>query len=186
MEPPAVTRNRRPFLAPVWLTLLAVFLAFVVAFVIYRSATTTVVVLVSPIDKDAAGTIDDPPLSPDGELRAQRLAEMLGETTGVGRVDAVYVSATRRAQQEIAPLADRLNKKPEVIPQGDIGAIASRLTHGHDSQTVLYVGNSTTVTQLVHELSGLEVGPATQKDHDSMYVVSLPRYGQNSVLRLSY
>jgi phosphohistidine phosphatase SixA len=186
MEPPAVTRNRRPFLAPVWLTLLAVLFAFVVAFVIYRSATTTVVVLVSPIDKDAAGTIDDPPLSPDGELRAQRLAEMLGETTGVGRVDALYVSATRRAQQEIAPLADRLNKKPEVLPRGDAGAIASRLTHGHDSQTVLYVGNSTTVSQLVHELSGLESGPSTQKDHDSMYVVSLPRFGQTTVLRLSY
>lgn len=186
MEPPAVTRNRRPFLAPVWLTLLAVFFAFVVAFVIYRSATTTVVVLVSPIDKDAAGTIDDPPLSPDGELRAQRLSEMLGETTGVGRIDALYVSATRRAQQEIAPLADRLNKKPEVIPAGDIGAIAGHLTHGHDSQTVLYVGNSSTVTQLVHELSGLEVAASTQRDHDSMYVVSLPRYGQTSVLRLSY
>jgi hypothetical protein len=62
----------------------------------------------------------------------------------------------------------------------------SRLTHGHDSQTVLYVGNSSTVTQLVHELSGLEVGPGAQKDHDSMYVVSLPRYGQTSVLRMSY
>jgi phosphohistidine phosphatase SixA len=186
MEAPAVTRYRRPFLAPVWLTLLAVLFAIVVAFVIYRSATTTVVVLVSPIDKDAAGTIDDPPLSPDGELRAQRLAEMLGETTGVGRVDALYVSASRRAQQEITPLADRLNKKPEVIPAGDIGAIASHLTRGHDSQTVLYVGNSSTVTQLVHELTGLEVTAATQKDHDSMYVVSLPRYGQTNVLRLAY
>jgi len=186
MEPPAVTRNRRPFLAPVWLTLLAVLFAFVVAFAVYRSATTIVVVLVSPVDKDAAGTIDDPPLSPDGELRAQRLAEMLGETTGVGRVDAIYVGATRRAQQEIAPLADRLNKKPEVLPQGDIGAIASRLTRGHDSQTVLYVGNSSTVAQLVHELSGVEVGPATQKEHDSLYVLSLPRYGQSKVLRLSY
>lgn len=186
MEAPAVTRNRRPFLAPVWLTLLAVLFAFVVAFVIYRSATTTVIVLVSPIDKDAAGTIDDPPLSPDGELRAQRLAEMVGETTGVGRVDALYVSATRRAQQEIAPLADRLNKKPEVLPRGDVGAIASRLTRGHDSQTVLYVGNSSTVTQLVQELSGMQVAAATQRDHDSMYVVSLPRYGQTTVLRLSY
>ena len=186
MEAPAVTRNRRPFLAPVWLTMLAVLFAFVVAFAIYRSATTTVVVLVRPVDKDAAGTIDDPPLSPDGELRAQRLAEMLGETTGVGRIDAVYVGATRRAQQEIAPLADRLNKKPEVIPQGDIGAIASHLTRGHDSETVLYVGNSSTVTQLAHELSGVEVGPPTQKDHDSMYVVILPRFGQSRVVRLTY
>jgi phosphohistidine phosphatase SixA len=186
MEAPAVTRYRRPFLAPVWLTLLAVIFALGVAFAIFRSATTTVVVLVSPVDKDAAATIDDPPLSPDGELRAQRLAEMLGETTGVGRVDVVYVGANRRAQQVIAPLADRLNKKPEVIPQGDIGAIASRLTRGHDSETVLYVGNSSTVTQLVHELSGEEAGPATQRDHDSLYVVTLPRFGQSRVLRLSY
>ena len=185
MEAPAVTRNRRPFLAPVWLTMLAVLLVFVVAFVVYRSATTTVVVLVCPADKDA-GMIDDPPLSPDGELRAQKLAEMLGESSGVGQLDAIYVGTTRRAQQEITPLADRLNKKPEVIPKSDIGAIASRLTRGHDSETVLYVGSSSVVAQLVHELTGRDVPPSTQKEHDSMYVVSLPRFGRSSVLRLSY
>ena len=65
MEAPAVTRYRRPFLAPVWLTMLAVVFALAVAFVIYRSATTTVVVLVRPVEKEA-GTIDDPPLSPEG------------------------------------------------------------------------------------------------------------------------
>ena len=72
MEAPAVTRYRRPFLAPVWLTMLAVVLALVVAFAVYRSASTTVVVLVRPVEKDAA-TIDDPPLSPDGDKRAERL-----------------------------------------------------------------------------------------------------------------
>ena len=185
MEAPAVTRYRRPFLAPVWLTLLAVLFVFVVAFVIYRSATTTVVVLVCPADKDA-GMIDDPPLSAEGELRAQKLAEMLGETSGVGQLSAIYVGTTRRAQQEITPLADRLNKKPEVIPKNDIGAIASRLTRGHDSETVLYVGSSSIVAQLVHELTGTDVTPSTQKEHDTMYVVSLPTFGRSSVLRLSY
>jgi phosphohistidine phosphatase SixA len=183
MEAPAVTRYRRPFLAPVWLTMLAVVFALVVAFAVYKSASTTVVVLVRPVEKDAA-TIDDPPLSPDGDKRAERLAEMLGEKTGVGRLDEIYVSDARHAQQVIAPLADRLGKRPTVIPGSDIGAIASRLTRGHDSETVLFVGNGSNVPQLVQELSGLELGPVTEPDHDTIYVVSIPRFGRASVLRL--
>jgi phosphohistidine phosphatase SixA len=183
MEAPAVTRHRRPFLAPVWLTMLAVVFALIVAFVIYRSATTTVVVLVRPVEKEA-GTIDDPPLSPDGEQRAERLAEMLGEKTGVGRIDAIYVSDARHAQQVITPLADRLGKRPVVIPSGDVGAMASRLTRGHDRESVLFVGNGNNVPQLVQELSGIEVGPVTEKEHDTLYVVSIPTFGRASVLRL--
>jgi phosphohistidine phosphatase SixA len=185
MQAPAVTRYRRPFLAPVWLTMLAVVFALVVAFVIYRSATTTVVVLVRPVEKEA-GTIDDPPLSPEGEQRAERLAQMLGETGGAGRLDAIYVSDARRAQQVIAPLAERLGKRPVVIPGGDVGTIASRLTRGHDSETVLFVGTPTNVPEIVHELSGVEVGHGTEKEHDTLYVVSIPTFGRASVLRLIF
>jgi phosphohistidine phosphatase SixA len=188
MEAPAVTRYRRPFLAPVWLTMLAVVFAMVVAFVIFRwaiTATTTMVVLVQPVEKEA-GTIDDPPLSPAGEQRAERLAQMLGETTGVGSLDAIYVSEARRAQQVITPLAERLGKHPEVVPGSDIGAIASRLTRGHDSQNVLFVGTPTNVPELVHELSGVEVGAGAEKDHDTLYVVSIPTFGRASVLRLTF
>jgi phosphohistidine phosphatase SixA len=185
MEAPAVTRYRRPFLAPVWLTMLAVVFVLGVAFAIYRSASTTVMVLVRPAEKEA-GTIDDPPLSPDGEQRAQTLAQMLGETGGVGRLDAIYVSDSRRAQQTIGPLADRLGKRPTVIPGGDVGAIASRLSRGHDGETVLFVGNDTSVPQLVHELTGVDVGHSTESEHDTLYVVSIPTFGRASVLRLKY
>ena len=109
---------------------------------------------------------------------------MLGEKTGVGRLDEIYVSDARHAQQVIAPLADRLGKRPTVIPGSDIGAIASRLTRGHDSETVLFVGNGSNVPQLVQELSGIEVGPVTETEHDTIYVVSIPRFGRASVLRL--
>jgi len=185
MEAPAVTRYRRPFLAPVWLTMLAIVFVLGIAFAIYRSASTTVVVLVRPAEKEA-GTIEDPPLSPDGEQRAQTLAQMLGETSGVGRLDAIYVSDSRRAQQTIAPLADRLGKRPTVIPGGDIGAIASRLSGGHDGEAVLFVGNDTSVPQLVHELTGVDVGRSTESEHDTLYVVSIPTFGRASVLRLKY
>ena len=188
MEAPAVTRYRRPFLAPVWLTMLAVVCAFGVALAVLRSAytaSTTLVVLVSPAEKEA-GTIDDPPLSPEGEQRAQMLAQMLGETTGAGRLDAIYVSDARHAQQLIAPLADRLGHKPVVIPGNDIGAISSRLSRGHDGGAVLFVGNSSNIPPLVHELSGIEVGPSSEKEHDVLYVVSIPTFGRSSVLRLKF
>lgn len=188
MEAPAVTRYRRPFLAPVWLTMLAVVCALGVALAVLRSAytaSTTLVVLVSPAEKEA-GTIDDPPLSPDGEQRAQMLAQMLGEATGAGRLDALYVSDARHAQQIIAPLADRLGHKAVVIPGNDIGAIASRLSRGHDGGAVLFVGNSNNIPPLVHELSGIEVGPSSEKEHDVLYVVSIPTFGRSSVLRLKF
>ena len=188
MEAPAVTRYRRPFLAPVWLTMLAVFCAFialVVAVLVYRSASTTMVVLVRPAEKEA-GTIDDPPLSPDGEQRAQMLAQMLGETAGVGRLDAIFVSDSRRAQQIIMPLAERLGKHPVVVPNGDIDAMASRITRGHDGGVVLFVGNGSNVPQLVQELGGIEIGPSGDTEHDTLYVVSIPTFGNPNVLRIRY
>ena len=99
MEAPAIiNRHRRPFLLPVWLTFAAVFALFVaavVAFFIYRSATTTtVVVLARHAEKDLS-SIQDPPLSAEGEQRAERLAQMFGRGKGAGRIDAIYVSDAR-------------------------------------------------------------------------------------------
>jgi phosphohistidine phosphatase SixA len=188
MEAPAVTRYRRPFLAPVWLTMLAVLCALVVAVVIFRffaTASTTVVVLVRPAEKEA-GTINDPPLAPDGEQRAQMLAQMLGETAGVGKLDALFVSDTRRAQQIIAPLVERLGKKPVVVPNADASSMAGRITRGNDGNTVLFVGNGSNVPELLEELGGIEVGPSTDTEHDTLYVVSIPRFGHANVLRMRY
>lgn len=185
MEAPAVTRYRRPFLAPVWLTLLAIVFALGVALVAYRAATTTVVVLVQPAEKEA-GTIDDPPLLPDGEQRAQVLAQMLGEKSGVGRLDAIFVSDGRRAQQIIAPLVERLGMQPTVVPGNDIGTMAAAITRGHDGGRVLFIGSGGNVPQLVQELSGIEVGVSGEREHDTLYVVSMPTFGRANVLRLRY
>ena len=76
MDPPALTRDRRPFfLAPLWLTFLSALLVFALGFSLYRSAGTTVVLLVRAASEDTA-SIADPPISPEGEERAQRLAHL--------------------------------------------------------------------------------------------------------------
>src|SRR5215467_3408589 len=123
MEAPAlITRHRRPFLLPVWLSFAAFFALIVfalLAFFVYRSATTTtVVVLARHAEKDLS-SIQDPPLSPEGEQRAEQLARMFGRGKGVGRIDAIYVSDARRTQQTAAPLAERLGKQPVVVPAAD-------------------------------------------------------------------
>jgi len=184
MEPPAITpRRRRPFLFPVWLSMLAVVIAIGVAIVVYRSATTTVVLLVGPVEKDAA-TIDDPPLSPEGEQRAQRLARMFGESRGA--LSAIYVSQTRVAQQMARPLAERLGLHPVVVPANSGKEMASRALHEHEGGTVLLIGTSASVPQLLRSLSDREVSAPKDDEYDSVFVVSIPTFGDTSVLRLRY
>jgi len=185
VEPPAITRQRRPFLLPVWLTMLAVLLVIGAGLAIYRSATTTLVVLVRPVEREL-GTIDDPPLSPEGEQRAQRLARMLGEARGAGRLDAIYVSDARGAQQTAAPLAERLGKRPVVISGNDANGTAARVMHEHEGAAVLVIASSSSIPQLIHELSGLEAVSIAEDEPDVVYIVSIPTFGRASLLRLKY
>ena len=185
VEPPAITRHRRPFLLPVWLTMLAVLVVIGAGFAIYRSATTTLVVLVPPVEREL-GTIDDPPLSPEGEQRAQRLARMFGEARGAGRLDAIYVSDARRAEQTAAPLAERLGKRPVVVSGNDAKGTAARVMHEHEGAAVLVIASSSSIPKLVHELSGLEAGSITEDEPDVVYIVSIPTFGRASLLRLKY
>jgi probable phosphoglycerate mutase len=54
----------------------------------------------------------DPPLHPNGEAQAERVADRLaGEA-----IDAIYVTKLRRTAQTAAPLAEKLGLTPEVDP----------------------------------------------------------------------
>ena len=182
MDPPAITRHRRPFLAPLWLTLLAVLVIGGVAVTFYRSATTTVVLLVRPVEKEP-GTIDDPPLAPEGEQRAQRLAQMFGDANASGRLDAIYVSDDRRAQQTAAPLAERLHREPLVFSGRDARAVAARVVREHTGGSVLVIGSGATLAQMIRELNGVDIA-AAQGESDILYVVSVPSFGRGHLVRI--
>lgn len=183
MEPPAVTRRRRPFLAPVWVTIVAMALVAGVAYAVFSTPTTTLVVVARSVDKDP-GAIEDAPLSTEGEQRAQRLAQLLGGAQGVGQLDAVYVSDSRRAQQTVAPVAQRLGKHPIVLPANDPEATAARVMDEHEGGSVLVVINGASLPGLVHELSGIDLG--RDEEPDALYILSLPPFGRASVLRMRY
>ena len=185
MEPPGITRHRRPFLAPLWLTFLLAVIGGGVLFAAWHGATTTVVVLAQPVEKDP-GTIDDPPLSAEGEERAQRLAQMFGAALRVGPVDGLYVSDERRAQQTAAPLAERLRRSAVVFSAADARAAAARALREHSGGTVLIVGSGATLQQVLREL-GVEVLASTAgEEADAIYIVSIPSFGHAHLLRLKY
>ncbi|HEU4627396.1 MAG TPA: phosphoglycerate mutase family protein [Steroidobacteraceae bacterium] len=186
MEPPVLTRHRRPFLAPFWVMWLLFLLLLGAAFVAYRAATTTTVVLLRHAEKELV-TIDDPPLSAAGEQRAERLAQMFGDVRGAGRIDGLYVTDTRRAQQTAMPLALRLGEKPTVLPaQEDLGRLTSRVLSEHRGGRALIVGHSNTVPELVRLLSGQTVPAIGDDEYDNIYIVTVPTFGKANVLRLKY
>jgi broad specificity phosphatase PhoE len=185
MQAPGITRHRRPFLAPIWLTLAAALLVGAAALAVYRSATITTVIVVRHAEKQL-GTIDDPPLSPEGEARAERLARLLGGPSEVGGVQAIYVTDTRRSQQTAAPLATRLRLQPEVVSATDIPALLARVRREHRGGRVLVVGHSNTVPEIVSDLAGTPIPAIPDGEYGNLYVVSTPTYGPASLLRLTF
>jgi len=182
MEAPGITRHRRPFLAPLWVTLLAALVVAAIAWAFYHDATTTVVLLVRAADKEP-GTIEDPPMSQEGEARAQRLALMFGD--GAGGLVAVYESDERRAQQTVAPLAERLHLAPVVFKGAEAGPTAARILREHPGATVLVVASAAALPAMISELAGVAV-PAASDPANVLYVVSVPSIGRAQLTRLRF
>jgi broad specificity phosphatase PhoE len=185
MEPPGITRHRRPFLAPLWMTLLAWLIAAGVGYAVYRGAATTVVVLASSGERDPA-TIDDPPISAEGERRAERLAQMFASGGGGGGLDAVYASRERRAQQAAAPVAELLHLTPTVYEAREAPAVAASLLRSHEGGAVLVIGGAAALQQFLRQLAGGASAGQAAVDPDLLYIVSVPSFGRPQVLRLRY
>lgn len=186
-ESPSLMRRRGPFLAPIWLLVVAATVVLAALWVYWHSATTTTIVLIRHAEKQV-GAITDAPLSPQGELRATRLAQMLGDAERFGRVQRVYVTDTRRAQQTAAALAQRLGVQPEVV-DAKTGSreLSRRVLAENRGGRALVVGHSNTVPELVKALVDREDVPSIGEDeYDTFYVVTVPTIGEASVLRMKY
>ncbi|MGB6450387.1 MAG: phosphoglycerate mutase family protein [Steroidobacteraceae bacterium] len=183
MEPAAIARRRRPFLAPIWLAALLVVIAAVGVFEVYQSAMTTTIVVVQPAES-ALGSIQDAPLMLEGEQRAEHLAQLFGGTAAPGRIVAIYAAATRRTQQTAAPLAARLRIEPIVVPVEDVGGTVGRALSEHRGATVMVVSGA--AWRLVEALTGATLAPPPADDYGNIYIVSLPMVGSAGVVHLRY
>ena len=140
-------------------------------------------VIVPPASREL-GTIDDPPLSAAGEQQAQQLAQQFAAASGPDGLAAIYVSASRRAKQTAAPLAQSLGKQPVALTSSDADGIAGQIMGEHAGDNVLVVCPEAVVADLIQVLSGQQV--TAPEGQSAIWVVTVPRYGPASVLRMGY
>ena len=180
------TLRRKPFLTPIWLAALSAFVVASFTIWLWGTATSTTVVLIRHAEKQLnAGA--DPALSEAGEARAALLARMFGTNTRLGRLDAIYVSPTRRSQETAAPLSERLKLAVTVGPENDPRLLAHRVLREHQGGHILIVGHSNTIPQIVEALTGRgPVAAIEDEEYGTMYIVTVPRIGRSSILRIGY
>ena len=86
--------------------------------------------------------------------------------------NVIYVSSTKRAQQTAAPLAQRLQLTPKIYdPRDTPGLLASVIK---EPGTVLVVGHSNTVPDIVAGLGGTRPGPLVHEDFGDIWHVAGP------------
>jgi broad specificity phosphatase PhoE len=124
----------------------------------------------------------DPVLSPEGEVRAARLANMLAES----RVRAIYTTQFKRTILLAAPTAKRLGITPVTMAARETAALIAKIrTHAKD-EVVLVVGHSNTVPEILKGLGYTTPVTVTEEDYDNLFIVAMQPGGAPTVVRLKY
>ena len=125
----------------------------------------------------------DPSLSETGKERAQSLARLLADAP----LSAAYATGFRRTQQTAQPAADARGVKITIYDaKMPATALASQLRAAHTHGTVLVVGHSNTVPEIVAALSGQPVDAISDDQYDLVYRVDTGSDGKVTLTRDRY
>jgi len=130
----------------------------------------------------AGGTSPEVGISEAGRCRAEVLAGMLADAG----VRQIFTSEVGRTQQTAAPLARKLNLTPEVVPAKDVEALVAKLRSGPAGGTVLVVGHSNTVPDIIERLGAGAVAPIADSEYDRLFVVTFSGPREVTVVTLHY
>jgi broad specificity phosphatase PhoE len=124
----------------------------------------------------------DPVLSPEGEARAARLANMLAASN----VRGIYTTQYKRTMLQAAPTAKLFGVTPESVPGKETATLIAKIRARAKDEVVLVVGHSNTVPEILKGLG--HVGEVTVKDddYDNLFVVVMQPTGAPKVVHLKY
>jgi broad specificity phosphatase PhoE len=140
----------------------------IVAGYLYRSGPATTVVLVRHTEK-AAIPPDDPPLSPEGVVRAKSLAHVLKDTG----IDVIIATQFQRTAATVAPAAAQAGITPIIMPAMNIQAFVDSINSAYEGKEILIAGHSNTIPAIIEAL-GISTPPTiTENDYDDLFVVQI-------------
>jgi broad specificity phosphatase PhoE len=144
----------------------------------------TIVILVRHAEK-ASETDTDPPLSARGRERADALGNAL---RGV-RLTGVIVSERRRTHETAAPAAGTLVPDTVRIAAGaaeHARGVAERIHTRHAGGTVLVVGHSNTIPQVMTALGAGPLPDICDAAYSNLYIMILDGVASPRVIRTTY
>lgn len=133
----------------------------------WRCGPSTTLLIVRHADRQNAADA----LSAAGLARAQELVHA-AEKAGIV---AIYRSNTNRNAQTAAPLAAALGITPVVYPANDVDPLVEGIFADHPGQTVLVVGHSNTVPQIIAAAGGPELPNLGETEFDDLFVLKACR-----------
>jgi phosphohistidine phosphatase SixA len=152
----------------------------------------TTVFLVRHAEKEVTPP-EDPALTEAGKARAQTLAQVLA---GAG-IKTIYTSQFLRTRQTAEPLAKQLgietttlavkmdSRNPRLVADESFSEVVSK-TLERAGETILIVGHSNTLAEIIKRLGGDRVPSVDDKEFDDLFVVTVYAKGKAKVLRLKY
>jgi phosphohistidine phosphatase SixA len=151
------------------------------------SAVATTIVVVRHAEKSTDDP-RDPTLTAAGQQRAIALASVLKDAG----VTAIYTTQYKRNRQTAEPLAQQLGisliERP--INAANSTTYAQDLAHEilttNSGKSVLVVGHSNTVPDIVRALSGSVVPPITDPEYDHIFIITLPGSGPPRLMQLRF
>jgi hypothetical protein len=159
--------------------------------VLSNPGTTTTIILVRHAERPEGL---DPPLSAEGQQRANALADVLGEQG----VTAIYAPDLLRNRQTVEPLAQRLGIEVNLVTalqMADTKSLANQLVdeilEQHAGGVVLWAGNIGPVTEtqsgnlqeLYTRLGGTGRAPTRYQD---LYIAIIPDEGEVHFIKAQY
>ena len=142
----------------------------------------TVVVVVRHAEKLGEDS-RDPSLSSAGQERARKLRLMLRDMG----ITAVYVSDTLRAKETAEPITSSLDLVAVTYPGREVAALIDQVLKNAAGQTVLVVGHSNTVPEMISLLTrGRESVVLDDAEYDAMFIVTIDHRNESALLRLRY
>ena len=127
-----------------------------------------------------ASILNDPPLSPAGQARAQKLAQVL-RSAGIKHV---YTSEFKRTRETAAPLAQQEKVKPVMAPAKDIDSLVTALKAA--KEPTLVVGHADLIPEILKKLGVTDAVAIADSEYDNLFVVVRPVAGKPTFIRLRF